>query len=287
MEFKLKTVENILSVPKIANVHFFEYPRGHETRDDKHPFCELLFVNGGKVAVRSNEYSGTLTKNSLIIHGANKLHSFSCPNNAESSLVIIGFECHSADLAQFGKRPVFLNETEVKQMALIVKEGRNVFAPPYNVPVYDMVKKKNQIYGSEQMLRGLLETFLLGLIRKYEYFEGLEDNDEVDFAIGEIIEYVDGNYTERITIDELAFLFRTNRSTLCKEFRLATGKTLNAYITDKKIEKAKRKLEKGVKSVTQIADDLNFESVPYFCKFFKKHTGLTPTEYQNALRANG
>lgn len=106
----------------------------------------------------------------------------------------------------------------------------------------------------------------------------------MDFAIGEIIEYVDSNYTERITIDELAFLFRTNRSTLCKEFRLATGKTLNGYITDKKIETAKRKLEKGIKSVTQIADELNFESVPYFCKFFKKHTGLTPSQYQRTPR---
>ena len=284
MEFKLKTLENILSVPKIANVHFFEFPRGYETRDDKHPFCELLFINGGKVSVRSNEYSGTLGKNALIIHGANRLHSFSCPKNAESSLVIIGFECQNAALAQFGKRPVCLNETEVKQMAAIVKEGRNVFAPPYNVPVYDMVKKKNQVFGSEQMLRGLLETFLLGLIRKYEYFECADENDEMDFAIGEIIEYVDSNYTERITIDELAFLFRTNRSTLCKEFRLATGKTLNGYVTDKKIEKAKQKLEKGIKSVTQIADELNFESVPYFCKFFKKHTGLTPSQFQRTPR---
>ena len=284
MEFKLKTLETVLAVPKIANVHFFEYPRGHETRSDKHPFCELLFVNGGKVTVRSDEYNGTLSKNSLIIHGANKPHSFSCSKNAESSLVIIGFECNCAELAQFGKRPIFLNETEVKQMAGIVKEGRNVFAPPYNVPVYDMVKKKNQIFGSEQMLRCLLESFLLGLIRKHEYFEAMDESDDVDFAIGEIIEYVDGNYTERITIDELAFLFRTNRSTLCKEFRLATGKTLNKYITDKKIEKAKRKLEKGVKSVSQIADELNFESVPYFCKFFKKHTGLTPSKYQNTPR---
>lgn len=178
------------------------------------------------------------------------------------------------------KKPVSLSETEVKQLAAIVKEGRNVFAPPYNVPVYDMVKKKRQLFGSEQMLRSALETFLIGLIRKYEFFENGDASEETDITINEIVEYVENNYAERITLDELAFLFHTNRSTLCKEFRQATGQTLGQYVADKKLSEAKRKLSQKKKSVTQIADELHFESVPYFCEFFKKHTGLTPSEYR-------
>ena len=283
MDFKLKTVEDALRVPKIANVHFFEFPKGHETPDDNHPFCELIFVAGGFLNIRSDDYNGVLKKNGLLIHGANCAHSLICPKDKETSVIIIGFECRSEKLAVFSQKPVMLTEPQVKQLAAIVQEGRNVFAPPYNVPVYDMVKKKTQIFGSEQMLRSLLETFLIGLIRKAESFDGAEEKEENHFAINEIIEYVDENYKEHITIDELAFLFRTNRSTLCKEFRFATGKTLNQYVTDKKIERAKRKLCSSNKTVTQIADELHFESVPYFCKFFKKETGMTPSEFQKSI----
>ena len=96
-----------------------------------------------------------------------------------------------------------------------------MFPPPYNVPVYDMVKKKTQPFGSEQMLRSLLETFFIGLIRKYEFFESNTTSEKNSFTIQEIIDYIDGNFKEKISLDELAFLFHTNRSTLCKKFHLS------------------------------------------------------------------
>lgn len=286
MNFKLQPIENVLLVPKIANVHFFEFPQDYGTKADKHPFCELIFVNSGEIFVRSDGYNGTLSKYEMLIHGANSVHALTCPNASETSVVIIGFECLSARLNAFAQKPVRLDETEIKHLAEIVREGRNVFAPPYNVPVYDMEKKKKQMFGSEQMLRSLLESFLIGLIRKHEFFENADENDDVDFQINEIIKYVDNNYLERITLDELAFLFRTNRSTLCKEFKLATGKTVIEYITEKKMHSAKRLLEQSKKSIAQIADELNFDCVPYFCKFFKKQAGVPPKEYQKRIKAN-
>lgn len=282
MEFKLKNIETVLNVSKIANVHFFEFPKGYETKDDKHPFCELIFVNGGSLHVRSEPYEGLLSKNQMIIHGANRIHSLVCPTDSATSLIIIGFECFSDKLQYFAKKPVALNEAETKQLAEIVKEGRNVFAPPYNVPLYDMEKKKKQLFGSEQMLKVLLETFLIGLIRKYEFFEQAEETESIGFEIGEIIEYIDNNYREKITIDELSFLFRTNRSTLCKEFKGATGQSPIGYVNAKKLAAAKDLLTTTKKSVSAISDELGFDCVPYFCRFFKKHTGKTPKEF--ALR---
>lgn len=284
MDFKLKKLESVISVPQIANVHFFQFPKGYQTLDDKHPFVEMIFVGTGSIAVNSDGYNGTLGKNELLIHPANCRHSFSCPKRAETTLIILGFTCFSDKLEYFANKPVRLDEAQVKQLAEIVREGRNVFAPPYNVPVYDMVKKKNTSFGSEQMLRSLIEGFLIGLIRKYEFFENSDSTQDTTFTANEIIQYIDNNFTEKIAIEELAFLFRTNRSTLCKTFRTATGKTLGEYISDKKIEKAKSLLARGDKSITQIAEHLNFDSVPYFCKFFKRCTGLTPSEYQKTVK---
>ena len=280
MDFQLKKLDTVITVLEIANVHFFDFPKGYETIDDQHPFCELIYVGTGSIDVHSDEYSGKLKKNELLIHPANCKHSFSCPQKAETTLIIIGFTCQSDKLRYFANKPLHLDESQIKQLADIVKEGRNVFAPPYNVPVYDMVKKKNALYGSEQMLRSLIELFLIELIRKYEFFEKSNEIKNSTFTINEIIEYLDNTFTEKITLEELAFLFRTNRSTLCKEFRRATNKSLGAYLADKKIQAAQKLLLHKEKSITEIADTLNFDSVPYFCEFFKKQTGITPSQYR-------
>lgn len=280
MDFKLKTIEKVFSVDRIANVHFFDFPKSYQTEEAKHPFCELIFVNTGHLHIRSEDYVGKLRKNEMVIHRANSYHALTCPHDKETSVIILGFECISQKSLSFLHTPVLLTETEVKQLAEIVKEGRNVFAPPYNVPLFDMEKKKNQPFGSEQMLRGLIETFLIGLVRKYETVENKDEQENPRFQIQEIIGYADANFAEKITLDELAFLFRTNRSTLCKEFKNATGKTLIEYVQDKKLQKAKRLLLRSEKTVNEISDGLGFESCAYFCRFFKRKTGMTPKDYR-------
>lgn len=60
-----------------------------------------------------------------------------------------------------------------------------------------------------------------------------------------------------------------------------TGKSPIRYVIDKKTAMAKKMLENSNTSVERIAELLEFESSSYFCKLFKKKTGMTPTEYRN------
>lgn len=281
MNFKLHDIENVLKITRIANVHFFDFPKDFVTVDDKHPFCELIYVASGTLAVKSEEFNGLLGKNEFIIHPSNSIHSLSCPKNAQTTVIIIGFECVSDKLNYFAQKPVNLDESEVKQLAEIVKEGRNVFTPPYDVPLYVMNKKRKQFFGSEQLLRTLLEVFLIGLIRKYEFREKSVDSS-YGFEINEIIKYLDNNFTEKTTIEQIAFIFKTNRSTLCKEFKKATGKTLVNYANEKKVERLKLLLSTTELSVQEISDNCGFSSVPNFYAFFKKHVGVTPVDYRKS-----
>ncbi len=276
----MKTLDKVLEVKRIANVHFFDFPRGYKTKEDRHPFHELIFINNGHLYVESEHYGGALKRNEFMIHNSNEYHSLTCPEDADTKVIIIGFECGLRALEELSRRPIRLSDAEIKQLATIVKEGRNVFAPPYNVSVYNMAKRKEQPYGSEQILRSLLEVFLITVIRKYVLFENEDEKGNKGFEISEVVSYIDDNFREKIKIDDLAFLFRTNRSTLCIEFKAATGKTINRYISDKKLAKAKEKLLETDMSVTMIADNLKFESAAYFCMFFKRYTGMTPSEFK-------
>lgn len=65
-----------------------------------------------------------------------------------------------------------------------------------------------------------------------------------------------------------------------------TGKTPYAVIRDELLRHAFAMLEDGMTPVGAIAAELNFGDQSVFCKFFKRHTGLSPMEYRRRVRQN-
>ncbi len=286
MEYVLKELKNAITVSRIANVHFFEFEKDFYTENDRHPFCELVFVSRGELEVRSEDYTGKLSKNEMILHRAGEGHSLSCKASDSPTVILLGFEAACPDLDPLSQSPISLGERTVRLLAEIVKVARQVFAPPYDKPTYNMKKRKNAPFGAEQMLRLLLEELLILLV--CEYRSGFETGDTLPRkrspAVSEVISYVDANFLERITIAELAFLFKTNRVTLCRDFKRETGMTILSYVNEKKLALAKERILDGDATFTEISRELHFESIHYFTRFFKSHTGMTPKEWKQSRR---
>ncbi len=70
-----------------------------------------------------------------------------------------------------------------------------------------------------------------------------------------------------------------NYSYLSKIFSEATGKTIETYLIELKIERVKEMLSFHKWTLSEIAWKLNYSSVQYLSNQFKKITGLTVTEY--------
>ncbi len=285
MEFQLKSLSQVLTVNKIANIHFFEFEENFSTKDDYHPFFELVFVKKGKLYISSEDYAGTLHKGEMILHRPNELHSLTCPTNSFPITIIIGFECNTDSLNSLSLAPTLLTLSQIKALAEIIKIGRTIFAPPYNTPIYNMKKKKSVPFGNEQLLKIYLETFLIELVKgKSAQKLSAKAPAPAPTKMNDIIAYLEENYLQKILIDELVFMFNSNRSKLCREFKEATGTTVLEYINRKKIEHAKRLLLETNASITQIAEQMHFDTIHYFTFFFKKQTGLTPKEFQRSRR---
>lgn len=62
------------------------------------------------------------------------------------------------------------------------------------------------------------------------------------------------------------------------------GKTPYAVIRDELLQQATELLRTSKKTVQDISSELNFSEIAAFCKFFKKHTGLSPTSYRMQKR---
>lgn len=96
-----------------------------------------------------------------------------------------------------------------------------------------------------------------------------------------IKEYVNANADKNLSVSGVADRFGYHENHTSRVFKSAYGTGLKEYILKRKIEYAEALLGTTLYTVGRIAYMLSFKSENHFIKFFKYHTGLTPTEYRN------
>lgn len=106
--------------------------------------------------------------------------------------------------------------------------------------------------------------------------ERLPDNEWVD----QIINFIDQNYTEKLTLNRLAEISHGSPYHLHRTFKKINGITPVEYIQQVRITKASKLLIDTKKEVSEIASDIGIANTSYFITLFKKIKGQTPTEYR-------
>ena len=101
---------------------------------------------------------------------------------------------------------------------------------------------------------------------------------QLDTVIG-IRNYIDNNYETDLNLDLLSHIRFVSKFHLLRLFKRYYGQTPNQYLTDKRIEKSKEYLKKGM-NITETCFTIGFESPSSFSTLFKNRTGLTPSEFQ-------
>lgn len=104
--------------------------------------------------------------------------------------------------------------------------------------------------------------------------------------IAPALDYISKNYDRTIKNDELAALLGISTVYFRKLFLRVTGTSPLSYIQDLRIAKAKRMLESDYDNLAEIALSLGYADIYTFSKAFKKHTGLSPTQYMKKHNEN-
>lgn len=287
MNFKLKEFETPIVVQRIANIHYFEFTNEYHTKRDYHNFCELVYVDKGIAQVEAEGFIGILKDNELIIHRPNEIHSLKCVNNIAPNIIIIGFECFSDVLSPFSVTPTLLSSEQKKMLAEIMKEGMSVYAPPYDMPYTLNMKKRDSFpFGADQLIKLKLEAFLISLVRtSMEENTYLYENPSPTACVIDVCQYINEHYTEKITLDNLCFIFGTNKTSLCRDFKNQQKITIVEYINKLKVKESKKLIRENNLSITEISEMTGFNSVHYFCKVFKKIAGQTPKDYLATIQS--
>ena len=101
-----------------------------------------------------------------------------------------------------------------------------------------------------------------------------------DITMEPVLSYIESHYNLNICIQQLAEIAHLSISQLMRNFKAETGQSIVKYITDFRINQAKALLDNPTLKIYEVANQVGFDDVSYFCRVFKKSTDYSPTEYR-------
>lgn len=113
---------------------------------------------------------------------------------------------------------------------------------------------------------------------QYRVFSEAEQYEER--TINSITRYMQEHQSEEISLAVLADKFHLSAQYISQLFRNEIGVNFLAYLTNIRMEQAKKLLISTDNSIAEIADRCGYGDYRVFTKVFKKSEGITPSQYR-------
>ncbi|PUZ20948.1 transcriptional regulator, AraC family [Chitinophaga costaii] len=182
------------------------------------------------------------------------------------------------------------------EMFLIAVSG---MAPPYSINKSEMhvlrdllltIERKLQPNQSPYFKKEVLQHMVLAvmfeatsLFRKYNDITAIKLNRKEDLT-GRFLNLLQKNVKSERGLQFYATTLSVTTGHLTKVIKQVIGKNASELIDAAVITEAKMLLGNPQLGVTQVAEELQFSDQSFFGKYFKKHTGMSPTAYKKWVR---
>jgi AraC family transcriptional regulator, transcriptional activator of pobA len=132
-----------------------------------------------------------------------------------------------------------------------------------------------------EMLRSILDLILTTCAARYQVSENMLNKGKGQILVKRFFHLVEENHQKKLSLSDYSRMIGITPNHLTQTVKLLTGKTSSQIIRAKQLLEIKRLLVHTNLSVSEIANQLNFEDQSYFTKFFKRETGITPIQYRS------
>lgn len=148
--------------------------------------------------------------------------------------------------------------------------------------------ENEETFGKEMILSNCLKSFLIQIQRSKNRFEHASHPfspilDEKREQLMKFISLVDENYKKGNSVSEYAQMLHISSRTLSDLTQQQLNKTPSQMIKERIILESQRLLLYSNLNINQVGYRLGFQDASYFVKFFKKHTGVSPSEFKKSV----
>jgi len=287
-KFYMHKISNLLNVQKIITIHYQALEKNYVFPEEKHDFWEINYADKENVFVGVDGEMLELKQGELLFIRPNQPHYVES-GDKEPNLFIISFVCRSESMNFFTDKKYSVPENYRYLLQNIMSEAESTFElPDFDPHLTELKLKENANLGGEQIIKNSLETLLIHLLRgaqkrstSQEFFVSkIADSSELE---DEIVRILRSKVYGKFKLSDLSDELHYGTTRLCTFFRDKTGMSIYQTYLKLKIDEAKKLIRKN-KSFSEVSDMLCFDSISTFAFVFKKHVGMTPSEYRNSIK---
>lgn len=249
-----------------------------------HPEIEITYVQKGTMCYKVNHMVYHLKEGDIVFNNSGALHSGTMENQKDCAYIPVTFDSRLI----YGFFQSTVNSKYVDPViqdsmlpAICIDQSEPWHKPfrEYLLRIIDLDEKKPDFYELDiticlqSMWRLLLEHIT------YEPQASRENSLEYD-RIKKILSYIEENYQNKITLNDIAGHIHLCESECTRLFKRHMNTTLFAFLQEYRIERSLEFLQDD-QPVSAVADKAGFSDPNYYSKVFTKIKGCSPREYRN------
>jgi len=198
-----------------------------------------------------------------------------------STGLLKGKKCATHWLAENDFRRMFPDVSLVTEK--IITDEHGIYSSGGAFSYLNLILYLIEKYAGREIAVLSAKVFAIELDREnqlsFTIFQGQKEHE--DESVKKIQEFIENNFQEKITIDQLASMQAIGRRNLERRFKKATSNTIVEYIQRVKMEAAKISLESSRENINEVMYKVGYTDNKAFRTTFKRITGLSPIQYRS------
>ena len=227
----------------------------------RHPFWQIEVIVNGRIETAVDGEIFTLDDNSIFVIPPENLHNFNKKRTSVANVLSFKFD--------FANTPANLHSTIISGSEF----SDHICSTLVNLLAGN---KRNRLLSADSQIA--LE-YILGNIVHYCYAHKPQDVAQESRFVRELCEYI--NYHGKdVNVQSAAENFKCSTSFLKRHIKQEKGISAKAFIDRECFRIIKKHLKYSNLKLTQIAEIMNFPDIYAFSRFFKRMSGLSPSQYR-------
>ena len=226
-----------------------------------HPSLEVVWARCGNITLCIDGTSHILREGQLGIVFPGKVHSYECAGEGEGSIFLLS-------PALLGSYRIF---TEGKEPCECIVEKIDPDA------FFALERLRGCMNESLNRQKVYTRLFLCCLFETLPLREEPEKRDILPM----VVDYMERNFTKKLSLEEVASSLYINKYTLSRLFNSQLKSPFNTYLNSLRVRNAIELMEQG-KSISDSAYESGFENLRTFNRAFKAVMGMCPSEWKKS-----
>jgi AraC family transcriptional activator of pobA len=248
----------------------------------RHPtILQLLYIEEGRGTMSCREGEFDLDRPSLVLSPCDCPHAFRFAPDARGWVLSVAEALlHDPRMAITGKQR-FLQRDFIERIPVLAAERRQLIAA-----LFGEIERR-RLDANIRVTSGLIATLSLLFSLAQEISHAATARKVAPPSprralFTRFMGLVEERFRSGWTVGDYAAALGSSEATLTRACREVTRRAPAALVNDRRLLEARRSLSLTTASVKQIASDLGYDDPAYFARSFRRHIGMTATEFRGS-----